>query len=382
MTGMRPGLYAAAVIALAAAFSPEMLRECVATSASSLFESVPYLVAGAALARIAGRHGSWISGFFGCGCGHGPGGRSLPAAAAAWLLFGPIVAVARVAVATVVAFLLNRRDAREHEHEHERASILDDLASLLPTSFIAAVALHFFSIAGTMTPAAQIACGFVLGFFGAPCAIGGVLLAAALRIQTPLAAIAILCVAGIVDARTLLSRRPLRAGNDAFAYALLACACALVALRNGDALVHPLLTVPLWLCAIVCALAAIRFRTNQSRRAWIAPAIMLAGALAAAPPPVYHATETTLSDAFPGERLSFSGVMTREHRTAAVVRFAITCCRADASPIAIQLSRDVPYAERTWIRVDGTLQERNGALLLVPSRVARIAPPLDPFVYR
>ena len=382
MTCMRPALYAAAVVSLGAVLPPDTLREFVATSASSLFESVPYIFAGATLARIVGRPGSWVSAFFGCGCGRGPGARSLPAAAAAWLLFGPIVAMTRVTVATVAAVVLGRLDAREHRHAHERASILDDLASLLPTSLIAALVLHFFAIAGAMTPAAQVACGTLLGFLAAPCAIGGVVLAAALRIQAPFAAIAVLCVAGIVDARTLFLFRTLRAGNDAFAYAVLASACALVALRDGDALVHPLLTVPLWLCAIVCACAAIRFRANRSQRAWIAPAIMLAGALVAAPPPVYHATETTLTDAFPGERLTFRGVVTREGSGTAVVRFAITCCRADATPIAIRLARDVPYAARTWIRVEGTLQDRNGALLLVPSQVVRIAPPFDPYVYR
>src|SRR5262249_28753859 len=116
-TDMRAVLYAFAVLALAAAVSPGVVRDLLATAASTLFESIPYLVGGAALSRIAHMRRLDLTAYLGCGCGRGPGARSLPAAAAAWLLFGPVVALARVSAAVLVAQLLRRRlgnDAHAH----------------------------------------------------------------------------------------------------------------------------------------------------------------------------------------------------------------------------------------------------------------------------
>ena len=62
---------------------------------------------------------------------------------------------------------------------------------------------------------------------------------------------------------------------------------------------------------------------------------MLAGVMVAAPPPAYTMTETTLTDLFPGERLDFTGRLARNGDSAALVRYAITCCRADATPVAV-----------------------------------------------
>jgi uncharacterized membrane protein YcgQ (UPF0703/DUF1980 family) len=108
---------------------------------------------------------------------------------------------------------------------------------------------------------------------------------------------------------------------------------------------------------------------------------MLVGALLGAPPPQYHATETTMADLFAGEHLTFSGALVRDARSSAVVRYAITCCRADASPIAVRLGRTPHYPAGTWLRVDGTVALHNGTLLLVPARFERIPMPRDPFVY-
>jgi hypothetical protein len=379
---VRPALYLLAIFALAAVVPSDALRDLAATAASTLFESLPYLAAGVVLARFSRIRTFDLGAYLGCGCTSGPGARSLPAAAAAWLLFGPFVALARVAAATACALILRHRHAHA-EHAHASVSILGDLATLLPTSIVATIALH-----GAATsrmphaPIAQASIGALLGFFAAPCAIGGVALAGALRVHTPIASIAVLCIAGILDARALFTRRSSPVGHDAFAYALLATACALVAMRHGDMLVHPLLTVPLWLCAAACAYAAVRFRSERARTMWVAPALMLAGALAAAPPPVYHATETTLTDAFPGERLTFTGALARDGDVETLVRYAITCCRADATPVAVRLARSVSYTDGSWLRIDGTLNERDGKIVLAPDRIRRIAPPLDPFVYR
>jgi uncharacterized membrane protein YcgQ (UPF0703/DUF1980 family) len=109
---------------------------------------------------------------------------------------------------------------------------------------------------------------------------------------------------------------------------------------------------------------------------------MLVGALASAPPPQYRATETTVADIFAGERLSFTGTLQRDGNAALVVRYAITCCRADAAPVAVRLARALPYAAGTWLRVEGPIASVGGDLRLVPLRVERVAPPADPFVYR
>jgi uncharacterized membrane protein YcgQ (UPF0703/DUF1980 family) len=109
---------------------------------------------------------------------------------------------------------------------------------------------------------------------------------------------------------------------------------------------------------------------------------MLAGALIGAPPPVYHATETTLTELFPGEHLDFTGVMTCANGACALVRYAVTCCRADAAPVVVRLSAPARYPPGAWLRADGRVEEGPGGLRLAAQRVERIAPPLDPFIYR
>ena len=71
---------------------------------------------------------------------------------------------------------------------------------------------------------------------------------------------------------------------------------------------------------------------------------MLAAAVVGAPAPRYEATETTLTDLFAGERLTFTGELVRDASSAAMVRYAITCCRADASPICVRLAAPPHYA--------------------------------------
>src|SRR6185437_10053181 len=168
------------------------------------------------------------------------------------------------------------------------------------------------AIAGAHTSrAAGFALGAAAAFVTAPCALGTVALAAAMRSVLPAGAAGFLCIAGIVDARTWLHRHSAAFENDAFAYSIFALACAIVAVRGGGGLVHPKLALALWPCAIAGAVFAYRFRGEQSAQLRIAPVLMLAGALLAAPPPEYHAVETTLGDAFPGERVDFTGVLTR-----------------------------------------------------------------------
>jgi len=351
------------------------------TSAATLFESAPFILAAALLTGAFLRWDARIGAYLGCGCGVGPSARSLPAAAATCLVFGPIVAGARLAGALLIAriFAAQRRPACSGK----QLAPLEDLRLIVPVALLSAAGSMLLPLlAGARIaalPAAAV--GAFAAFLIAPCALGSVALAASLRAYAPAAAAGFLCVAGIIDIRAWL-RAPDRAGaHDALSYAILAAACAIVAMHRGGALVHPILAVLLWPCAAAAAAAAVRFRDESCGRLRIGPLVMFAGAVLAAPPAQYHATETTLADAFPGERVDFTGELTRTGSAATLVRYAITCCRADAAPVVVRLLRS-PANVRGWIRARGVLVQRSGTLALDASSLVAIPPPADPFVYR
>ena len=343
-------------------------------------ESVPFILAGAALQHLPLRMNARALPYLGCGCGPGPAARSIPATAAAWLLFGPLVAVARFGA----ALLIDRAQRTASPCEHERDSTLAQLFAIAPLAGIgAACALFLPTILGTHASAgAAFAGGAIFAFAMAPCGIGAAGLASAIRGVMPAAAFGFLCVAGICDVRTWLrtKRAHAHAQHDALAYALAAVACALVAARGGGGLLHPKLALLLWPCAGGCMLFALRYRQSACGNLRIAPAIMLAGAVLAAPPPEYHATETTIADAFAGERVDFTGRVTHTGDATTLVRYAITCCRADAAPVVIRLERN----ERMngWAHARGVLVEAPGGLRLRTQSLVAVAAPADPFVYR
>ncbi len=109
---------------------------------------------------------------------------------------------------------------------------------------------------------------------------------------------------------------------------------------------------------------------------------MFAGAVLGAPLPQYHATETTLTDAFSGERVDFTGELTRTGGAATLVRYAITCCRADASPIVVRLMEAPSRRLHGWMHARGALVERGGDLRLRADELLPVDAPADPFVYR
>ena len=152
-------------------------------------------------------------------------------------------------------------------------------------------------------------------------------------------------------------------------------------MRGGAALVNPKIALALWPCAIAFAFLTLRYRKETYAALRVAPAIMLIGCVLAAPAPIYRATETTLSDAFAGERLDFTGVVVHSGSATALVRYAITCCRADAAPVAVRL--DPPATlQHGWARARGTLVQRADGLRLRADSIEPIATPADPFVYR
>jgi hypothetical protein len=371
-------LYGTAVLALTMISSPDAIRSALAASASALFEATPFLFAGIVAARLLQRRHAVE--YLGCGCGHGPSARSIPAAAATWFLFGPFVAIARYLGALAVASLLDRR----RPHRVVGAHPLSELTALLPAALLAGAATECAAAfdPSRLPPLAAAALGGVLGFVAAPCGLGAVTLASALRVRAPIAAAAFLCIAGIVDFRALRGRSHAIPAQDAFGYLMLAAALGIVAWHRGNALVHPAFTLPLGCCACGALLCAIIARDRRSGSVRVAPALMLIAAVLGTPPPQYHATETTLSDLFPGERLSFTGALARDGGASALVRYAITCCRADAAPVAVRLDRSPRYPAGTWLHIEGRIESIGGDLRLVPQEVVPLTPPADPFIYR
>lgn len=380
---MRTALWIIALLALATLASPETLRGALAAAAGALFESTPFLVGGMLIAYRLRRFRHAVA-YLGCGCGAGPTARSLPAAAATAMLFGPWVAILRFGAAVAVSRLIRETTARCPAAATEYPNLLAELGAVLPAALLAGLAMQLFGWIDPkgLPPVVSALLGAGLGFSAAPCALGAVPLAGVLRSAAPPAAIAFFCIAGIADLRTFSHRAHANAGHDAFAYTLLAVALSLVAARHGGSLVHPLIAPALGFCAFLAFIAAIAFRRTRSPRARAAPLLMLAGALVGATPPEYRATETTMTDLFAGERLRFTGTLANDGTASALVRYAITCCRADAAPVVVRLSIAPHYARGTWLRADGQIESTHGELRLAPETLERIAPPSDPFIYR
>ena len=380
MACVRTPLLAATI--LAAVVWPNEARSTLVSAAAVLVEALPFLLAGILIERTL-RARSPLVAYAGCGCTAGPSARSLPAAALAWLSFGPLCALARVGAATVVDRAL-RGKRKASPCAHEAPDLAAELQRLVPFAVAAgmsaqlALGLHL-SHANVLL---QVAAGSAMGFFASPCAIGSIAVAAALRVHAPAAAASFLCVAGIVDLHALIGDRAPARNGDAFAYALLAVGVSLIAFRHGAALVRPSFAPALAVCTVAAAALAVARRTTRVIRVQPAPVIILLGALVAAPPPAYNATETTLAEIFPGEHLSFTGTLTRDKQRAALVRYAITCCRADAAPVVVRLLTAPNLAPGTWTRADGTIVETPSGFALSEERVTQVPSPADPFLYR
>lgn len=359
-----------------------MLTALLVTSAATLFESVPFILAAAVFTQMPLRWNARIVAYLGCGCGVGPSARSLPAAAATCLVFGPLVAGARL----VAAYSIDRfRDrARTCDHDRNADSMLSELWLVAPIALLGAGAALVLPAVAPAHPPAALAFfgGAAAAFVMAPCALGTAGFAATLRTMAPAAAAGFLCVAGLLDARTWIRRHATPGAHDALAYALLALACAIVAAHGGTGLVHPKFAPALWPCALAGAYLAYRHRSQRCGLLRAAPAVMLLGAFLGAPLPEYHATETTLAGAFAGERVDFTGVLTRTQGAATLVRYAITCCRADAAPIVLRLESTPPLRAGQWVRARGALIARENDLRLRPDVFEPVSPPPDPFVYR
>jgi hypothetical protein len=347
-----------------------------ASAAAIVFECLPYVCATLLLQRWPLLRSRELLAYAGCGCTATASARSLPAAIATALLFGPFVALARLVAACSIAHV------RRHVHYRHDATLAGELQALAPSAAIAAIAATAASTlqTGSWPPFVAWIAGAALGALAPPCALGSVALAASLHTTSPALATGVLCSAGIFELRPLRDRSP--RDGDAMSYILLALGCALVACEGGASLINPRIAVAVGACVPICGYAA---WTTQVRRNHAATALctaLLVATVLDAPAPVYRASETTLADAFAGEHLSFTGVYVVNGTHAALVRYAMTCCRADAAPVVVLLSRTCAIRDGTWARAEGKLERSGDRLVLAVRTIQRITTPRDPFVYR
>ncbi len=376
---MRVAIYVALLVACVAA-APDLTRAALASAAAVLLETLPYAAAAAMLRPLLGRLAPNVVAYAGCGCSTGPGARSIPAAFACAALFGPYVALARWMGAIAVSIL---QRGSPHRSEHDEPPLLGDLATIALAALLAGamtVAAPMLALAHR-SPLLQCISGVMLGFAAAPCALGGVALASALHAQSPLAAYTMLGVAGVIDLRVWWRARAPHVGGDRTTYATLALACAIVAYEHGASLIHPRMVPALWGCAVFGAYLAIRTKSISAPLQRFVAASLVAIALIGSPPPPPVTTEATLDTLYPGERIDFTGEYQRNAGVARVVRYAITCCRADARPVCIVLAHPIAVIPDAWLKVRGVVQRRGDELVLATTEIRQIAPPTDPFVY-
>jgi hypothetical protein len=343
---MRIPMFVALVIGFLA-LAPELARAILASSASVLLECLPYLAASVVLAPLFGRFADAATAFAGCGCGNAPGALSLPAALATAALFGPVVAIARF-IAALVAW----RIAVVEEHVHER-SLLHELHRLAPSALTCGVVVTALpSLHLTVVPVLVLFfCGALIGALATPCTLGGIALASTFYSAAPALSYGVLFTSGIITFRV-------HHVVDRVRRRVIACRSNARASTHDDSTRRMFVTLRLPRIALPIALVV---------------AIVIG-----APMPPASVNETTLTDLYPGERLSFTGM----YVDGTLMRYAITCCRADAAPVSIRLLNRLRVPNRIWVRADGVIARSGACLVLSASKIATIAPPSDPFLYR
>lgn len=386
---MRPWALWAAV-AGCAALPPPVLHAALAASAGTLFEAAPFVLAMTLVRTAWARR---LSVLFGCGCGSraGPAALSLPATSLCWLAFGPVVALARFGAAFLLEFAGPGRIGGR-----SRPDLTEDPLAELATIGAAAFALGIvtamlqagfrvpWNVPAGLAPPLEAIAGVIAGWL-APCSTAAVAMAAMLRGPAPLAAAGILATAGLVprfhrgpsDAN---QRPPTRSSSGGLA--LVALACFALAVRGGAGFVHPRLVPLLWLGVAAAALAAVRRPVTRSRYAIAVPAVMIAALVLGSPPPAAQAVASTLDDVYPGEPIAFTGAVLANPGTTALVRYAITCCRADATAVIIPVDRRLAVAPNSWVALTGTIAYGAAGAYVRVRSWRSVARPPDPYLYR
>lgn len=322
----------------------------------------------------------------GCGCGRLPGALSLPAAALAWYAFGPAVALGRFAVGALVAIAaLHLRLAlgspRLSFRGADRVSPLEQLAELVPYVIGASCLTPLLAAVGPVVahaPVLALVVGAVFGLLGR-CSLGAVAVAAALRAPFPWLAAGILTTAGLAPiAPAAAHAGPGPTLNSRLGFALLAFASVSVATGMAPGILHPRLAA----AAVAAVVAGFALGGPMARTGLFAPIVACAAVLLGSPAPHYGLDSTTYGSAFAGAPVVFTGTIERHVGSALLVRFAITCCRADAAPLALRLESDPGLPTGSWAEVRGVFRESARGLFVHESSLRPVARPADAYLYR
>jgi hypothetical protein len=385
MTRTRSVAIRAAAFACAAIPAP-LLHQALAAAAGTLFEAAPFVLA---LAVVRGPLVRRAAALFGCGCGAaaGPAALSLPAAALCWFAFGPAVALARLAAAAVLHASLGPR-ARNAAAEPDPLQQLGAIAVpafglALATAFVQAShpGPEFARLPGVVVALLEGAAGLLAGSV-APCCTAAIALAAMLRSTAPFTAAGMLLTAGLVPHWGRVAAQTVPRHDARFGLALVALACATLAVRGGSGFIHPRLVPLLWL-TIPAALVAARTRpVSTAKLGALAPAAMLAALVLGSPPPVAPLGTGTLDGLYAGEAIDFTGVAVALNGRTALVRYAITCCRADATAVVLPTNLQLRLPPGTWLTLRGTIAREDAGYFAHAMTWRRVPAPADPYLYR
>ncbi len=382
-----------ALAAMSLTLPPPLLHAALASAAGTTFEATPFVLAALFLRSPRTRR---LAALASCGCGALPGALALPAVALCWLTFGPVVALLRIAGAATGLALHRPASVRAARTCPDPPAELEAIAFAAFASALACEALRIASPhAGPLESTLLFAAGALAGIVS-PCASAAVATSAGLRGTSAAAAAGLLVTAGILPPgflRSTLGRcrlpwprdnaLPTR-GNGRINYALLGFACAVLVARGAGGFVHPRLLPAIALAAATCLYLSLRRDDALRTSASIALPLALAGALVAGSPlPRSEVDATNLSDAYPGASVRFTGTAQSRGNRSMLVRYAITCCRADASPLALRTERRLEVRDGTWIEASGTIErDSRGELVLRTEKWRETVPPADPFMYR
>ncbi len=77
-----------------------------------------------------------------------------------------------------------------------------------------------------------------------------------------------------------------------------------------------------------------------------------------------------------------TGFVTLDGTTPSVTRMLITCCAVDAQPVSLAFKPSGPIpAEGEWVRVSGTMGQKDGQPYLMASTVTPVPAPANQYVY-
>ena len=86
-----------------------------------------------------------------------------------------------------------------------------------------------------------------------------------------------------------------------------------------------------------------------------------------------------------GLEIALTGFVTHpsglDDGTFALTRFYVSCCAADAIPYSVTIGGQTDFPDDQWLRVTGSLVNEAGRFVLLPSRIARVAEPKNPYLY-